>query len=246
MLGLALGMLLAGPLAGQGRDSLTVFAAADLALAFDELLPAFQRSTGVVVVPVFGGSGNLAAQIEHGAPADLLLSANTQFVDRLVAAGVALPASRRLYAQGRLALAWPRGKAPLRNLAGLLLPGVRRVAIANPETAPYGLAAREALQTLGLWNALQAKLVIGENVRQAVQYVQAGAADAAIVAQSLVGVPDVASIPVDPALHAPIDQAAAIMTRSPRHRLAASFLAFLTGEGWPVMARNGFARPGGT
>ncbi len=235
--------VLAGPLAGQGRDSLTVFAAADLAHALEELGPGFQQRTGITVVPVIGASGNLAAQIERGAPADVFFSANTGFVDRLITAGVLVPGTRTLYARGRLALAWPRAGAKLRGLEDLARPEVKRVAIANPETAPYGMAAKQALIAKGLWEALQPKLVIGENVRQTLQYAQTGAVEAAIVAQSVVTVPEVASLPVDAALHAPIDQAAAVVARSAHARAAVDFLAYVTGEGWAVMEKSGFARP---
>lgn len=230
------------PLSAQ-RDSLTVFAAADLAHAFEELTPTFTRQTGTAVTLVFGASGSLAIQVERGAPADLFFSANTGFVDRLVRAGVLLGASRTVYARGRLALAWPRGRRPLRNLGDLLRPEVRRVAIANPETAPYGLAAKQALEGRGLWELLQPKLVFGENVRQTLQYAQTGAIEAVIVARSAARVPEVGSLLLAESLHAPIDQAAAVVARSRHARSALEFLAYVTGPGWPVMERNGFGRP---
>ncbi len=241
-LGVVLAML-AGPLAAQGRDTLTVFAAADLAHVLETLGPRFQQQTGTTVVTVVGASGNLAAQIERGAPADVFFSANTAFVDRLITAGVLVPGTRTLYARGRLALAWPRAGRGLGGLADLLRPEVKRVAIANPETAPYGMAAKQALIARGIWDALRPKLVIGENVRQTLQYAQTGAVEAALVAQSVVAVPEVAWVPVDAALHAPIDQAAAVVARSAHGRAAAEFIGFVTGEGWAVMEQNGFARP---
>lgn len=237
---LLLGMLPA-PLAAQ--DTLTVFAAADLAHTLEELGPAYTRRTGTVVLPVLGASGQLATQIERGAPADLFFSANTGFIDRLIAGGHLLGGTRTVYARGRIVLAWPRGAPPLRGLGDLLAPAVKRIAIAHPETAPYGMAARQALVAQGLWERVEAKLVIGENVRQALQYVQTGAVDAAIVAQSVAAVPEVGSMLLPEALHAPIDQGAAVVARSPRQRQAAGFLAFVTGEGWPVMERRGFSRP---
>lgn len=228
----------------QARDSLTVFAAADLAHPFERIVARFEASTGVAVTLVFGASASLALQIERGAPVDVFFSANQGYVDRLIAGGVLVPGTRTLYARGRLALGWPKYGAALFRLEDVLRPEIRRVAIANPETAPYGLAAKQALQASGLWDQLQPKLVIAENVRQALQYLQAGAVEAGLVGPSVVQAPEVGYLLIDQQLHQPIEQAGGISSRSRRGREAAEFLAFVTGPGgWPVMAANGFTRP---
>ncbi len=243
------GALLAGPAlpadAQAPRDTLTVFAAADLALAFPEIAALFEAQRGAAVSFVFGSSGNLALQIQNGAPADAFFAANVAYVDQLIAKGVLIPGTRTLYAQGRVVVAVPRGSsitAP--GLRDLLRPEVRRIAIANPDHAPYGIAAREALQSAGLWESLQPKLVLGENIRQTLQYVQSGAVDAGIVSLSVANVPEIRFLPIPDSLHRPLDQATAVIRTSRHVRLGADFIAFVTGPaGWAVMERDGFSRP---
>lgn len=232
--------------AGAEPPSLTVFGAADLAFAFGEIVPKFERALGVKVTLVLGSTGNLAKQIEHGAPADVFFAANQSFVDDLDAKGVIITSTRALYAQGRLALVTARSFGTrLTDLRELAAPRVRRIAIANPGHAPYGKAAEEALRAVGLWESLRPKLVYGENIRHAVQFVESGAAEAGIVALSVANVPVVDWVPIDPALHAPLNQAVAVVRRSARPELALAFIQFANGpEGRPIMKRYGFALPG--
>ena len=243
----ACALLAAAPAAPAAEPpTLTVFGAADLARVFREIVPRFERALGLKVTLVLGSTGNLAKQIEHGAPADVFFAANRSFVDDLVAKRAVIAETRALYAQGRLALVTARASGPrLTDPRELAAPRIRRIAIANPAHAPYGQAAEEALRALGLWDALRPKLVYGENVRHAVQFVESGAADAGIVALSLANVAGVESAPVDPALHRPLDQAVAVVRRSARPELALAFIQFVNGpEGRPIMKRYGFALPG--
>jgi molybdate transport system substrate-binding protein len=130
-------------------------------------------------------------------------------------------------------------------LQALADPKVRRVAIANPAHAPYGLAAQQALEASGLWNVIQPKLVYGENVQQPVQFVRSGSVDAGIVARSLADAPDLAWTLVDTKLHAPLNQTAAVMSRTKQRTLALAFLEFMNGaEGRSVMRQFGFLLPG--
>jgi molybdate transport system substrate-binding protein len=226
--------------------TLTVYAAADLQLAFGEIKPLFEKATGARVTLVTGSTGNLAKQIEHGAPADVFFAANESFVDDLRAVGAVIPESRTLYAQGRIVLAVPKGSTlEVRELADLLKPEVRRVAIANPAHAPYGRAAREALERLGLWEKVKPRLVYGENIRHTLQFVETGAVEAGIVALSVANVPTVRYVPIDPKLHNPLNQVAAVVKRSPRPELGMAFILFLNGsEGRSIMKRYGFRLPG--
>jgi molybdate transport system substrate-binding protein len=226
--------------------TLTVFAAADLAFALRDLVPRFEKAVGVKVALVLGSTGNLARQIEHGAPADLFFAANETFVDELVAKGAVIPQTRALYAQGRIVLATPKAFGPrLADLRQLTDPRVRRVAIANPQHAPYGKAAEEALRKLGLWDTVRPKLVYGENIRHTLQFLQTGAADAGIVALSVASVPEIDWVPIDPALHAPLNQVVAVVRRSGRPELGVAFVQFVNGgEGRQVMKRYGFVLPG--
>lgn len=238
--------------AGAGRapaseaPTLTVFAASDLAFAFKELLPRFEKAVGGKVTLVLGSTGLLASQIEHGAPADVFFAADRSFIERLVARGVVIPETRARYAQGRLVLATAKsGGTPLADLRDLLGPEVRRIAIANPLHAPYGRAAEEALRTVGVWDRVKPKLVYGEHVRQALQFLQSGSVDAAIVPLSLASVPDIRWVHVDPRLHAPLDQDVAVVRRSVRPELGLALIQFLNGpEGRAIMKRHGFLLPG--
>ena len=225
---------------------LTVYAAADLAFAFREIVPKFEKAVGARVTLVLGSTGNLAKQIENGAPADVFFAANRTFVDALIDKDAVIPETRALYAQGRLVLATATAwGGKLTELAALRDPRVRHVAIANPQHAPYGKAAEEALRRAGVWEAVAPKLVYGENIRHTLQFMQSGAADAGIVAMSVANVPEIAWVPIDPALHAPLNQVAAVMKRSSRPELGLAFIQFVNGpEGRPIMKKLGFLLPG--
>jgi molybdate transport system substrate-binding protein len=237
-----------GRAAGRGSEaSLLVLAASDLQLAFEEIVPHYLAATGERLGVVLGSTGNLAAQIRHGAPADLFLAANAEFVDELIRGGSIDPGSRREYATGRLALVSPPGRAPPPDVAALAHPRFGVVAIANPEHAPYGTAAREALHGAGVWDAVRQRLVLGENVSHAHQFARTGNADAAIVALSLVvgaagGGEAHTLVPAD--LHRPLRQTAGVTTGSARPEAAAAFLAFLlSARGQAILARHGFEPP---
>ena len=226
-------------------DELLVFAAADLQLAFAEIGPLFEGATGQRIVFSFGSSGSLATQIELGAPADIFFSADEGYIRALVQRGVLDAASARTYAEGRLVLATRRGSGiRVDSPADLLRPEVTRVALANPEHAPYGRAAREALQSAGVWDALQPRLVMGENVRQTAQYLLTGAVEAALISLSLAQDSSLVAVPVDPGSHQSILQTAALVRGSTHAVAARAFLNFVTeGAGWSVMERHGFVLP---
>lgn len=233
-----------GPSAGA--RSLTVAAAADLQFAFTEIGALFEKETGGRVVFTFGSTGNLARQIENGAPVDVFVAANVQFIEELVAKGLLLANTRQVYALGRIVLASNRQTGlRFRDLRDLLRPEVKRVALANPQHAPYGLAARQALESLGIWDRVRPKLVYGENVRQALQYVQTGNAEVGIVALSIAHVPEVTYTLIDDRLHRPLKQALAMVKGTRDEELARRFIAFVNGpKGRPIMKRYGFLLPG--
>ncbi|MCL4858682.1 MAG: molybdate ABC transporter substrate-binding protein [Caldilineaceae bacterium] len=233
---------------GAADDSveLTVGAAADLQFAFTELGRLFQEETGHRVTMVFGSTGQLAQQIENGAPYDLYAAANIEFVEMLAEKKLVLPETVALYGRGRIVLAVNReAGVEASELNDLLAPEIQRIAIANPEHAPYGRAAKEALESSGVWTQLQDKLVLGENVRQTLQYVQTGDAQVGIVALSIADVPEITWTLIDDALHNPLDQALAVVSSSPHAAIAAEFAAFINGPtGRPIMQRYGFVLPG--
>ncbi|MCU0500552.1 MAG: molybdate ABC transporter substrate-binding protein [Anaerolineae bacterium] len=230
--------------------TLTVSAASDLIYAFGEIGRQFEAETGHKVVFNFGSTGQLTQQIEQGAPVDVFAAANVSFVEDLERQGLILPDTKQMYARGRITL-WTRADSPLQitNLADLTRPEVRRLAIANPDHAPYGVAARQAMQTAGIWEAVQTKLVLGDNVRQTLQYAETGNVDVAIVALSL-SVPAAGDtsgrwtvIPQE--MHPPIDQALAVI-KDTRHEAAArAFAALVNGpQGRQIMRKYGFILPG--
>ena len=231
----------------EGGGVVTVAAASDVQPAFDEIGGLFERETGRKAVFIFGSSGNLARQIENGAPVDLFAAANAGYVDELAARGLLLRDTRQVYAIGRIVLVTAKGSAVKpRSLADLARPEVKKVAIANPEHAPYGVAARQALESAGVWGDVQRKLVYGENVRQALQYVQTGNAEAGIVALSIANVPEVEHVLIEQSLHLPLEQTMAVVARTKNQRGAREFASLVASPaGQAVMQKYGFIIPGG-
>lgn len=232
-------------LAGTSERELIVAAAADLVFALREIAPIFEKEHQVKVTLVFGSTGQLAQQIQQGAPVDVFFAANVSYVEDLRSTGSVIADSVEPYAQGRIVLATRKDRPALSSLQDLTRDDVRRVAIANPNHAPYGMAAREALASAGAWTQVQPKLVYGENIRQALQFLQTGNVDAAILALSVAQVPEIRFTRIDPALYKPIVQAAAVTARSKHPDLARAFIQFVSGtQGRPIMKRFGFLPPG--
>lgn len=215
----------AGPDLAAARNAATVrvLAASDLKFALTQLVARYQTDTGQKVEARFGSSGSFAQQIQQGLQADLFMSADEGFVFRLADAGLTRSVTTSagqgadrgaLYAVGRIAIFVPTQSTLTLDaaLSGLQAQWhqVSKFAIANPEHAPYGRAAREALQQLGLWEMVQPKLVLGENISQATQFVAMGAAQAGITALSLALAPEVARFgrhaALPASLHAPLRQ----------------------------------------
>lgn len=227
---------------------ITVAAAADLQFAFKDIARLYELQTGHRVILTFGSTGQLAQQIENGAPFDLLAAADIQYVQYLADKKLVLPDTVALYAQGRIVLAVNRKSGvKAAALEDLLAPNIKHIAIANPEHAPYGVAARQALQTAGLWDKLQDKIVPGENVRQTLQYLQTGDAEAGIVALSVADVPEISWTLIDGSLHRPLNQALGIVASSKHPAEARDFANFINGQfGRPIMQQYGFILPGET
>jgi molybdate transport system substrate-binding protein len=229
-----------------------VAAASDLQFVLPELAAGFGRASAQRVELSFGSSGNFARQIQQGAPLDLFLSADEAFVFRLADSGLTRDRGA-LYAVGRIALI-VRAASPIaldERLDGLRRgwDQVRRFAIANPEHAPYGRAARQALERLGWWPAAQQRLVLGENISQATQFVSTGAAQAGITAVSLAMAPPVAERtrhqPLPDHLHQPLRQRMVLLKNArPAAQAFCEYLASPAARA--VLARFGFSLPGGT
>ena len=225
---------------------LRVAAAADLAHAFDELKPAFAAGNPGEITLSIGASGLLAKQIAEGAPFDLFLAANTGYADQVVKAGVCDGSTEHVYARGRLVIWVKDADGASLSLASLKDARFAHIAIANPEHAPYGAAARDALTRAALWSSLSDHLVYGENVQQALELAKTGNADVAIVGLSLALAQKSGSFAlVDEAGYAPIDQALVVCTHggnTARGRKLAEFLAAPAGRA--ILRKYGFLLPG--
>ncbi|HUG43917.1 MAG TPA: molybdate ABC transporter substrate-binding protein [Acidobacteriota bacterium] len=231
---------------GRSQPTILVSAASDLRFAFQELGGIYERETGTRVQFNFGSSGHLAQQIEQGAPVDVFASANVDFVEDLTRKRLIIPETVAHYGRGSIVL-WTREDSPLRieRIEDLLHPGLQRIAIANPAHAPYGLAARQALQRAGIWERAQPKLVLGENVNQAFQYAQTGNVDVAVIALSLAIVAPGGRYRIVPQeLHAPIDQTLGVVSSTSNEPEARRFSEFVNGPvGRPLLQRFGFVLP---
>lgn len=252
MLALLLFLLSSAPAvrAQETKATLAIAAAADLVYCLEELNKEFARKhPGADLKVSTGSSGNFFTQIQHGAPFDVFLSADVSFPAGLVKAGFAEKKSLTTYAFGRIVL-WTTRK-DVDVAAGLAVvkdAKVKRFAIANPEHAPYGRAAKAALEKSGLWEAASGKLVTADNIAQTAQFVQTGNADAGIVALSLVLSPVLekvgawSEVPVD--LYPRLEQAAVITVRGAKNPVAAAYIEFLrSAEARAIFDRYGFQLP---
>jgi molybdate transport system substrate-binding protein len=245
-------VVIAGPLdRGQAAAAtITIAAAADLTFAFKEAVPQFEKESGDTVKLSFGSSGNFFAQIQNGAPYDLFFSADIGYPKKLDAAGLAEPGTIYEYAVGKIAL-WVLNQSPLDLTKGLPVltdARIRKIAIADPAHAPYGVAAVAALKNDQLYDTVKPKLVEGENIAQTAQFVQSGAADIGILALSLALAPTLQKqgryelIPDN--LYPPIAQAGVVLKSSQEKKAAEAFIAFLEKpETLQLMRRYGFVIP---
>jgi molybdate transport system substrate-binding protein len=245
----ALGAGVACKKSAPNDAALRVAAASDLSEAFTEIGATFERDTGRKVTFSFGATGLLAKQIEEGAPFDVFAAANLSFIDDAIKSGACDEATKATYAEGRVVV-WTKSDAPFvpTTLTDLERAEIVHIAIANPEHAPYGKAAKQALVKAGVWDAIAKKIVYGENVQQTLQFAQSGNADAAIVALSLATVSGGHALPIDPALHDPLVQGIVACRGAPDSHMAADarkFEAFVASDaGRAIMRRYGFFLPG--
>lgn len=243
--------VLASTFAARAQTPLRIAAAADLEPVLPPILKQFEQSTGTHVEATYQASAGLTTQILNGAPFDVFLSADMGYPKRLIAAGLAESSETRSaeepvnYADGTLVL-WTRkdSSLPPPSLELLRNPGIRRVAIANPDRAPYGKAAVAALTNLKLYDSLRSKLVTAENIAQAAQFVDSGNADAGLISLTSALTPRLAAsghyFEIPRGLYPPIQQGAVIMNRGTQRVEARKFLQYLLSS--PV--QNQLARAG--
>jgi molybdate transport system substrate-binding protein len=246
---LAISLILLGACASA--QEITVAAAADMSAALPELVDAYTKKTGQTVKLSFGASGNLTNQIENGAPFDLFFSADEQYPQQLIKEGLAFKDTLYRYAVGRLVL-WIPNDSPLvlseLGINALLDPSIKKIAIANPATAPYGRAAEATLRHYEIYDHVSSRLVVGESIRQAAQFVESGNAQAGLIALSHALAPALKhrgrywKVPLD--AYPPLNQAAVVLTRSKQPDGARKFLDFLrTPEATSLLTSYGFSLP---
>jgi molybdate transport system substrate-binding protein len=214
-------------------QEITVAAAADLQFAMQDIAARFQTESGKTVKVIYGSSGNFFQQFQNGAPFDIFFSANLDYAKKLEAAGLADPESYYQYAKGKIVIWVPKdSKLDLSSgIQALLNPAIKKIAIANPEHAPYGQAAVAAMQKEHVYDKVRDKLVLGENISQAASFVISGSADVGIVALSLAMSPNMkdkgrySEIPADE--YPPIEQACVILSSSKNKESAKQFLSFI-------------------
>jgi molybdate transport system substrate-binding protein len=246
---LRLAMVLAWPLISCRQQppvrSITIGAAANLAEVFPQAGREFERETGIHPVFSFASTAQLARQIENFAPFDIFASADSQHVVALEREGLLAPASRAVYARGVLALWIPAGsRARVNRVEDLIQPEVRVIAIAKPDLAPYGQAAVETLERLGIWARVKPRIVYAENISMAKQYGESNNADAVFTAYSLVLHESGKIIRVDEILYQPIEQELGIVARTEHLEAAQKFVEFLlNGAGRSILRSYGYEGP---
>jgi len=228
-------------------EAIRIAAAADLQFAMAELATQYQAKSGQSLDVTYGSSGNFFSQMQNGAPFDLFFSADIDYPRKLESLGFAEPGTLYLYAIGRIVL-WAPADSKLDVTRGwdvLRDPGVRKISIANPEHAPYGRAAVAALRTAGIYDQISGKLIYGENISQAAQFVQSGNAQVGVVALSLAISPAMSDghrweIPAN--LYPPIEQGVVVLKASKNKRAAISFLDFVKSDfGHTTLEKFGFS-----
>jgi molybdate transport system substrate-binding protein len=225
------------------EKELHVAAAANLSRILPELGAAYEKQSHVKVILSYGATAQLAQQIENGAPFDVFLAADTSHVDELVKGGFAIPDSRAIYARGQLVV-WAPKRPDLRKIEELADAKFKAIIIAKPELAPYGAAAIESLQNMGLWDKLESKVVYAPSIMAAKQFADTGNGDAAFTALSLIIDQPGNYFFIDEKFHKPIDQALCIVKNTGQMQQATDFTAFLKGaEARGIFKRFGYGQP---
>lgn len=231
----------------SAAQSITVAAAADLQFAMQDVAAQFQKQTGKEVKVIYGSSGNFFQQLQNGAPFDMFFSANLDYPRKLEAAGLIEPGSYYQYAKGKIVI-WVLKDSPLdlsSGLKSLLSPNIKKIAVANPQHAPYGQATVAAMQKEGIYDKVKDKFVLGENISQTASFVVSGSADVGVVALSLALSPNMIDkgryVEIQANEYPPIEQACVILRSSKDKETAKQFLAFIkTAAVSDTLKRYGF------
>ena len=230
----------------QEKGELTVAAASDLTKAFTELGTAFESTNNCKVTFSFGSTGMLAEQIINGAPFDVFAAANESIITDLDEKDSIISDTIQLYALGRIGLATLKdSNFEVRTMDDLKNPEFKVIAIANPDHAPYGLAAKQAIETAELWDTLEPKMIFGKNISETLSYLTTGNADVAFIALSLNDEATLDFNLIDSDMHEPLRQAMAVVKHTQNEVLARAFIEYVNGpEGKEIMQKYGFVTPG--
>ncbi|MCD8502151.1 MAG: molybdate ABC transporter substrate-binding protein [Bacillaceae bacterium] len=226
------------------EQTIYVAAASDLYHALTEIGEEFSDESGINIEFTYGSTGLLTQQIQEGAPFDLFLAAHESYIDRLIERDAVFGDSKAYYAIGRIVTMSSSNEKIELDKDYLLSSEVQHITIANPEHAPYGKAAKETLESWGIWEDIQPKLVLGENIRQSYQYVESGNADVGIIALALMNRTEFHYELIDEETHEPILQALGIPVQTEKKELAESLLQFILSErGQEILIEYGFDIP---
>jgi molybdate transport system substrate-binding protein len=214
-------------------QAITVAAAADLQFAMQDVAAGFQKETGKEVKLIYGSSGNFFQQIQNGAPFDMFFSANLDYPKKLESSGLTTPGSYYQYARGKIVV-WVANDSKINidsGLKSLLDPAVKKIAVANPQHAPYGQAAVAAMKNEGVYEKVKDKFVLGENISQTASFVVSGAVDVGVVALSLALSPNMKNqgryVEIPATEYPPIEQACVILSSSKDRETAKQFLSYI-------------------
>jgi molybdate transport system substrate-binding protein len=244
----AIVLALAACSSSSSGQTVRVACASDLAKAMEEIAKEFEARTKIKPVIDFGSSGLLSKQIEQGAPYFLFMAANKKFVDSTIKVGRCEEATSKMYARGRVVVWTPAGTQAPKTLAELADPRFEKIAIANPDHAPYGLAAKQALEKAGVWGQIESRIKLGPDVQTTMLYARRNEVQAALVALSLAVVTDGGSfLKIEADMHEPLDQQLVVCGTGEEAEHARKLGEFINSrEGREIMTRYGFVLPGET
>ncbi|QCX33639.1 molybdate ABC transporter substrate-binding protein [Caloramator sp. E03] len=230
----------------KADKEITVTAAADLVFAFREIGELYEKSTGNKVKFIFSSSGTAREQIENGAPYDVYASANIKYVDDLIGKDKIIPDTKKIYAIGRIGVATNvKSSLKVNDVRDLLKTEYKKIAIANPEHAPYGLASKEALESLGLWEKLKDKIIYCKDIQDVLTMIKSGNVEAGFISLSVYRKDEVNFLLIDDKLHKPLKQAIAVVKGTKNEKIARDFIKFVNGkQGRDIMKKYGFVLPG--
>lgn len=211
------------------EGALRVAGASDLVAVMEEIIPRFEKESGAKVDFIAGSSGKLAAQIREGAPFDVFMSANASFIDDVIGAGACLADTKAMYARGRVVMWTKEGAkvAPPAKVDGLADKKYETISIAQPDHAPYGAAAKQALEKVGVWKKVEKRMVYGSNIKETMQLAETGNAEVGLIALSLAIKAKGKYVEIPAELHDPIDQALAVCKNGKQQDLGKKFAGFV-------------------